>query len=349
MVSHFRALVSAPGRIRTCDLRIRSPLLYPLSYRRRRQAYAERAGLGQMSWVNLGGVARLLSHELLESDHARRLDPLGIPKECPKGPEPCPRPDPRRVGQLSDLVESNDGHVTSMFDLDRADVRPVFDRRDIHVDQSSSCLDRHRRVLAQGSFESIRHGRTIGQGRPVHIGLRVILPTRRMPARVAQRGHSRTGTQRVMWCASPNPRRGASTPRSFGFEDLLQSTDACLSVVSPSNDFSGDPHVPVRYHQDHCRAIVIGPRDDSPRPPMRPPLGFLGRSALSAMSASASSPQTNRSISLFVPPTPAMPSSVRPSRTTALLIAPVERLDSLAQRLRIPRGPLPRGFVCRRT
>jgi hypothetical protein len=25
----------APGRIRTCDLRIRSPLLYPLSYRRR--------------------------------------------------------------------------------------------------------------------------------------------------------------------------------------------------------------------------------------------------------------------------------------------------------------------------
>src|SRR4030043_1566878 len=27
-------IIGAPGRIRTCDLRIRSPLLYPLSYRR---------------------------------------------------------------------------------------------------------------------------------------------------------------------------------------------------------------------------------------------------------------------------------------------------------------------------
>jgi hypothetical protein len=26
--------LGAPGRIRTCDLRIRSPLLYPLSYER---------------------------------------------------------------------------------------------------------------------------------------------------------------------------------------------------------------------------------------------------------------------------------------------------------------------------
>ena len=233
-----------------------------------------------------------------------------------------------------------------MFDLDRADVRPVFDRRDIHVDQSSSCLDRHRRVLAQGSFEPIRHGRTIGQGRPVHIGLRVILPTRRMPARVAQRGHSRTGTQRVMWCASPNPRRGASTPRSFGFEDLLQSTDACLSVVSPSNDFSGDPHVPVRYHQDHCRAIVIGPRDDSPRPPMRPPLGFL-----------VFRPFRDERLGFFPPNEPVDP-TLRSSDASDAFIReafpddsashrPVERLDSLAQRLRIPRGPLPRGFVCR--
>jgi hypothetical protein len=31
-------LCCAPGRIRTCDLRIRSPLLYPLSYRRRLEA-----------------------------------------------------------------------------------------------------------------------------------------------------------------------------------------------------------------------------------------------------------------------------------------------------------------------
>jgi hypothetical protein len=34
---------SAPGRIRTCDLRIRSPLLYPLSYRRHGKGSAERA------------------------------------------------------------------------------------------------------------------------------------------------------------------------------------------------------------------------------------------------------------------------------------------------------------------
>ncbi len=30
----LRTLKSTPGRIRTCDLRIRNPLLYPLSYRR---------------------------------------------------------------------------------------------------------------------------------------------------------------------------------------------------------------------------------------------------------------------------------------------------------------------------
>src|SRR5262249_3535835 len=35
-------LVCAPGRIRTCDLRIRSPLLYPLSYERPGDAKARR-------------------------------------------------------------------------------------------------------------------------------------------------------------------------------------------------------------------------------------------------------------------------------------------------------------------
>jgi hypothetical protein len=37
----FALLRSAPGRIRTCDLRIRSPLLCPLSYRRWRQRIAQ--------------------------------------------------------------------------------------------------------------------------------------------------------------------------------------------------------------------------------------------------------------------------------------------------------------------
>jgi hypothetical protein len=32
-------MMSAPGRIRTCDRRIRSPLLYPLSYERARSGY----------------------------------------------------------------------------------------------------------------------------------------------------------------------------------------------------------------------------------------------------------------------------------------------------------------------
>ena len=36
-----RANSSAPGRIRTCDRRIRSPLLCPLSYGRIRLMYAE--------------------------------------------------------------------------------------------------------------------------------------------------------------------------------------------------------------------------------------------------------------------------------------------------------------------
>src|SRR5204862_1762363 len=38
------ARVCAPGRIRTCDLRIRSPLLYPLSYERSARRYAPTTG-----------------------------------------------------------------------------------------------------------------------------------------------------------------------------------------------------------------------------------------------------------------------------------------------------------------
>ena len=43
-------LTSAPGRIRTCDLRIRSPLLYPLSYRRRiKRSVVEPFGIRSVS------------------------------------------------------------------------------------------------------------------------------------------------------------------------------------------------------------------------------------------------------------------------------------------------------------
>lgn len=128
--------------------------------------------------MNLGRVSRLLACELLKQGDADGLGLRGIPEECSQRAEPCPRAfgsHPRRGGQRSHLVEANDVHLTSLLDLKRADIRPVSDPRGIHAHKSSCRLDRHRRVLAQGSFVSVCHEATIGSLEAERIGLRFTL------------------------------------------------------------------------------------------------------------------------------------------------------------------------------
>ena len=144
--------------------------------------------------MNLGRVSRFLACELLKQGDADGLDLRGIPEECSQRAKPCPRAfgsHPRRGGQRSHLVEANDVHLTSLLDLKRADIRPVSDPRGIHAHQSSCRLDRHRRVLAQGSFVSVWHEATIGSREAERIGLRFTLLSWRMPAPSGSSAHPR--------------------------------------------------------------------------------------------------------------------------------------------------------------